>query len=154
MSVPGRAVIPKRKNGPQVPEAGRGGGDTFTSAAVVAEGGRPAIFAKALGAGALRAHKAASTERGESLDASQTEVHSESACQFHSQPYFGSSELSHPFKVHAQVMEKSILSHSLAALWPSLCSTWVFLLLSAEIKVSFSFPLYPGGCMYLTMSRA
>ena len=140
-------MIPKRKNGSQVPEVGRGGGDTFMSAAVVAEGGRPAIFAKALGAGALRAHKAPSTERGESLDASQTEVHSESKCQFHSRPYFGSSELS-------QVMEKSILSHSLAALWPSLHSTWVFLLLSAEIKVSFSFPLYPGGCMYLTMSRA
>ena len=28
---------------------GRGGGDTFMSAAVVAEGGRVAIFAKALG---------------------------------------------------------------------------------------------------------
>lgn len=53
---------------------------------------------------ALHAHKAPSTGRGESLDASQTEVHIESKCQFHSRPYFGSSELSHPFKVHAQVM--------------------------------------------------
>lgn len=52
----------------------------------------------------LHAHKAPSTERGESLDVSQTEVHIESKCQFHSRPYFGSSELSHPFKVHTQVM--------------------------------------------------
>lgn len=53
----------------------------------------------------LHAHKAPSTERGESLmPPLLSEVHIESKCQFHSRPYFGSLELSHPFKVHAQVM--------------------------------------------------